>query len=119
MNDFRYNVILVDSDLCNKMETVQFLKGMCDQLVVLTEKELRQYKQKNNWLLNFVKTLSYEEVLYITRSQTNICRMNFVCKDIACCLVHDRAYDYISVLAQHEIPNVKQLIRVKRDVRLP
>ena len=119
MTDLGYSVILVDSELCSVVGAIDSLKNMCNQLIVLTKMDLYGSNHQRACFLESIATLSHKEILYVTRNQANIYRMYLMYQDIACCFVNDSRIDYLGIEAQHEIPNVMQLSRVRRSVRLP
>ena len=118
MEKFRYSVILADSNLFEVVGSADVLSNMCSELFILTEGELRKVRHKDNWIYEIMSTINHEDILYVSRNQANIYRMNCMCEDIACCFVNDSTIDYADVLVQHEIPNVMQLTRIQRPGKL-
>jgi len=116
LGEFRYNVILVDDELI-EIETEAFLKNMCDQLFVLTEEELKNLGQQEDWFSQLMKTRNHEDILYVTRNQANIYQMNCMLEDVACCFIHERTNDYADIAPQHEVPHIMELTRIKRTTR--
>ena len=118
MEKLGYSVILADSDLFETVGSADILSNMCNQLIVLIDKEFRDYGRQDNLILEIINTINHEDILYVSKNQAHIYKMNCISENIACCFINNSTIDYADVLVQHEIPNIKQLGRIQRKVKL-